>query len=189
MASGDNRVSIVKDDVGKVFASLRELLGKQVLIGVPEDKQHAGTSITNATIAYVMEFGSPAQNIPARAFLVPGVEKARANALNQIRKAADAALSQDPKAAMQHLAYAGMVGAESVRQEILTGDFAPLSPATIRARARARGDKTRRENEIGYLNMVASGIDPGAAQSEAGIRPLINTGELFRSITYVVREV
>jgi hypothetical protein len=173
-----------------VFASLRDLLGKQVLVGIPEDRARTGSAgITNASIAYIMEFGSPLQNIPARAFLVPGVQKARDKALRQIKQAATSALNQDPKGMAQALNRAGIIGSESVRTEILNGDYPPLRPATIAARARGRGDRTRRENEIGYLTMVRGGVEPGAAQSEAGIRPLINTGEMFRSITYVVRTV
>lgn len=185
------RVTVVKDDVDKVFASIRELLGKQVLIGIPEDKaaRTDDEAMNNAAIAYVMEFGSPAQNIPARAFLIPGVEKARTPALRQLRLAAKYALDGNTAKSDAALSSAGVVGSESVRNEIINGDFAPLSPATIAKRYKQRGDKTRRQSEIDYLKFVAQGVQPDAAQAEVGIRPLFNTGEMFRSITYVVQKV
>ena len=190
MASS-SRVAIVRDNVGPVFAALRELLNKQVLVGIPEDKttRSDDDAITNASIAYIHEFGSPAANIPARPFLIPGVQKAQAAAVNQLKKAATYALNGEAGKSDGAMKSAGVVGSESVRNEIINGNFAPLSPRTIAARASHRGDSTRRQSETDYLRFVASGVEPGAAQAEVGIKPLINTGEMLRSITFVVRTI
>jgi hypothetical protein len=45
-----------------------------------------------------------------------------------------------------------------------------------------------RANEKEYLKQVDAGIDPGTAQSAAGIVALVNTGSLRNSVTHVIRE-
>lgn len=186
----DPRVTVVKDTTKKVFTSLAELIGKQVLVGIPESKAERkdDAGANNALIGYVMEFGSPAQNIPARPHLIPGVEKAEKAALVQLRHAASSALDGESKKADQYLNAAGIVAANEVRGEINSNIPPPLSPKTIRARRRARGTKSMRESEQVYLELVAQGVDPGPAQSETGIVALVNTGQYRNAITYVVEK-
>jgi hypothetical protein len=185
------RLTVKQDNVKKVFQSIRDLVGQQVLIGIPDDNagRKDGDPANNALIGYVMEFGSPAQNIPARAFLIPGVEKAETPALYQLRQAAKAALDGDKQKMEQKLNAAGIVGANSARYEINNGDFAPLSPQTILNRNRARGTKSHRKNELQYLALYSSGMSAIDAESIAGIKPLINTAQLRNSITYVLRKL
>lgn len=181
------RVEVVLDNVSAAFDNIATLIGKQVLIGIPETNAgRQGETINNATLGYIHEFGSPAANIPARPFLIPGVEKAREPALRQLRKAVKAALDGDHKKSDQALNGAGIIGANEVRGEINNGNFVPLKPSTVAGRARSRGAKTRRENEQVYLDLISKGVNPGAAQTETDIRPLINTGQLRNSITYVI---
>jgi hypothetical protein len=185
-----NRVSVVKDNVKQVFASINELVGKQVLVGIPdtgaERKDDEGAN--NAVIGYTMEFGSPSQNIPARAHLIPGVQKAEPQALRQMRAAASATMDGDSKKADQFLNAAGMIASNEVRGMINDNIPPALSPNTIRNRHRQRGTKSMRESEQVYLNLVSKGVTPEAAQGETGIIALLNTGEYRNSITYVVRK-
>lgn len=182
------RVEITLDNVSKVFASINELVNAKVLIGIPESNNHREDDpINNATIGYIQEFGSPATNIPARPFLVPGVQKAESAALVQLRKAADASLDGKPKVADQALNDAGIVGMNAARREIGSNIPPPLAPATIRARKYARGTKSRRASEDQYLDAIASGTPPADAQAQAGIISLVNTGQLRNAITYVVK--
>jgi hypothetical protein len=183
-------VTVVKDDVSKVFKSIQELIGKQVLVGIPDSGQNHRDEgpVNNATIGYVMEFGSPLHNVPARAFLIPGVETAKPAALRQLRQAAEAALKGDKPGVAQGLNRAGIVASNEVKHRINSNIPPPLSPNTIRNRHRGRETK-RRESEQVYLDLVGKGVSPGAAQSEVGIVALVNTGQLRNSITYVVRDV
>jgi hypothetical protein len=59
---------------------------------------------------------------------------------------------------------AGLIGQNHVKNQIVNGDFAQLKNSTIAARMR------RRKNR------------------QAGTKPLIDTGQLLNSVTYVVRE-
>ena len=184
------RLAIKKDDVAKVLKSIQELVGKDVLIGVPEkdDQRQDGSPMTNAALAYIHETGSPAANIPARPFLVPGVEEAEDRVTPQMKKAAQAALSGNSSGVETALNRAGLIAQSSVRNKINTGAFVPLSPDTIRNRKYSRGTNSRRAAEEAYLAAIKNGDSPEAAQSAAGIQPLINTGQLRNAIEYVIRK-
>jgi hypothetical protein len=185
-----SRVTVLCDEEDGVLKSLHALLGKTVIIGIPEnsERESNGDYIQNAMIAYFMEFGSPLHNVPARPFLIPGATKALPKMIPQMQIAATAATDCDIPAALKALNRAGAMGAQSVRTEMSSGAFVPLQPATVASRARARGEKRSRD-EIKYLALVAGGTPPGEAQAMAGIQPLINSGQLRDAITYSVRVV
>lgn len=188
-----SRVTITKDTVSEVVKGITDLVGKQVLIGIPDSTtsrdEEVGQEITNATLGYIHENGSPAANIPARRHLVPGVEKVEEKAVAKLKQAAQATMRGDAQKADQLLNDAGIIGMGGVKSEInWEGDFEPLKPATIRNRHRSRGTKSMRDNERQYLALVAGGMLPADAQSAAGIRPLVNSAQYRNSITYVVRK-
>ena len=182
---------MITDETDGVLKSLHTLLGQVLIIGIPENSERSvegGDDIQNAMIAYVMEFGSPLHNVPARPFLVPGTEKAVPKMLTQLEQAAISALEKDIPQAKEYLNRAGLVGVQSVRNEMDTAAYEPLKPATVAARARARGE-ARSDDEEKYLSAIAAGIPAGVAQSMAGIKPLNNTGELRDAVTFSVKVV
>ena len=189
-----NGTTVTKDNVDKVLKSIQDLVGRVVMVGVPSenadreesDREESGGP-NNAMIAYVQETGAPELGIPARPFLVPGVKEAQAEIATCLRGGAEALLSSDEGRATSALSAAGMTAVSSVRRVIQNGDFEALKPATIAARARARGTASRRKSEKKYLQMVSDGIAPDQAQDAAGIRPLVNTGQMRNSVTYVLR--
>lgn len=186
-----SRLSVKTDNVKAVLRSLQDLVGQQVLVGIPEStdsRDNDSGPVNNATLGYIHEFGSPAANIPARPFLIPGVESIEGRAAEQLKKAAQSAVAGDSKKATQYLNAAGSIGQSGARDKINSGPFVPLKPSTIRNRHRGRGTASMRQSEQDYLKMIASGMDPQSAQDAAGIKPLIDTGQLRNSITYVVRK-
>lgn len=190
-------VRIVRDDVAKTMRAIKRLVGLDVLVGVPSSKadRDDGEPINNAELAYIHTFGStiqiPAREqtvgrkngkfakakkatsttthtipahevvIPPRPFLVPGVQNAVPKTTPKLRKAAQLALRGDMPGAETELNKAGLVAQNEVRAVINAGVAPELAESTKRAR-RARG----RTGEV----------------------PLIDTGELRNSITYVVRK-
>jgi hypothetical protein len=188
-----SRVTITKDKVNAVVGSITKLVGKQVLVGIPEsnaarqDEQSAGSHPTNAMIGYVMETGSPARNVPARPWLVPGTRESQRDWMPHLRGAAGAALDGNPQKSDQELTAAGVVAESGVKRKIGSNIPPPLKPSTIRARKYARQTQSRRANEERYLEQVRSGVDPATAQSAAGIVSLVNTGQLRNAVTSVVR--
>lgn len=167
--------------MAKVLQSIVDLSKKTVLVGVPEAKaqREDGEPVNNAALAYIHEFGSPANNIPPRPFLIPGIESAKSKIAAQLAEAGKAALNKDNSAVDKRLNAAGLAAQNSAKTKINSGDFAPLSDSTVRARA-ARGRK-------GAIAELASRKAGNEANNE-NARPLIDSGQLRNSITYVIRK-
>ena len=175
-------VKVTVDNLAKVIASINALVKKEVLVGIPsgttERKEDEQTPVNNAQLGYIHEYGSPANNIPARPFLIPGVNKAKNKIESQLKTAAKAALNRDLKTIEKSLDNAGLSAQNSVRTEINSGDFQELALSTLKARAR-KG----RKGAQAEIDSRAEGNLP----SNENARPLIDTGQLRNSITYVVR--
>lgn len=181
---------VIRDRSKGILAALKKMTGEEVLVGIPETKtSRPSGEVTNAELGYIHEFGAPGANIPARPFLIPGVRKAKAAAAARLRTAALAALDGNADKAHRELVLAGIIAENSVKAVLTNGDFVPLQPGTVAARFRGRETASRRPSEERYMQLIRAGASPQAAQEAAGIRPLINTGALRRSITSVVRKV
>lgn len=153
-------VKVTKDGTKKLFQAVNALTKKAIYVGIAEgDNSRNDGPIGNATIGYISETGSPAQNIPARPWLTPGIEEGKDAIVKQLTRAAKLAL--DGKNFNQALHGAGLAGQSSAQNKITTGPFVPLSPKTISARKRRGRD---------------------------GEKPLIDTGEFRRSVSYVIRD-
>ena len=156
-------VTITKDRMADVLKSIQSLVKERTLVGIPAaNAERRDGPINNAAIGYINEFGSPANNIPARPFLIPGVEAAQPKVVKQLRRGADQALGGKLDAADKALHSAGIVAVNAVRAKISEGIPTPLKASTIAARAR---------------------------RGRTGTKPLIDTGQLRNSLTYVVRKV
>lgn len=167
------------DEVANVVERVRTLTGNTILIGIPSTTAgRTDTPIDNASIGYINEFGSPAQNIPARPFLRPGVQDAIPVVLPMLRKVAEGAFSKSRDKSIQAMHRIGITTASAVRRRVTTGPFTPLADATVAARAR-RG----RKGAIEEMKRRAAGKAAGTNLA----KPLIDTGALRRSITYVLR--
>jgi phage gpG-like protein len=130
---------------------------------VPSDKAERKDSNepSNAMLAYIHDNGSPAQNIPARPFMRPGIESAKGAIEAVMKLGAKKALDGDETAVVVSLHQAGLIAQRSIRARINEGIDPPLAESTLRARAR-KGAK--------------------------GTKPLIRTGQLRNSINYVIVE-
>lgn len=144
----------------------------EVLVGIPATKtERRDHGITNAALGYIHETGAPEVNIPPRPFLIPGIREAKDRITVHLAHAARLTLEGDADGAEKAMHRAGIVAASAVKNKITVGPFVPLKPSTIRRRRiRSAGSKYRRK-----------------ATGPADVRPLIDTGQLRNSITYVVR--
>lgn len=152
------------DRLDEVLKSISGLVQKEVLVGVPDStagRKDEGEPLSNAEIGYIMENGSPANNIPARPHLVPGVQDARPKFEPQLQKGVEAALDGDLEKVDRSLNRAGLVAQNSVRAKINSNIPPKLADSTLAARRR-RG--VTRENT------------------------LVDTGQYRNAITYVVRK-
>lgn len=179
---------ILKDDVDRLFANVEKLARARVLVGIPgdADDRQDQSEPPNHVLGYIHEFGQPENNIPARPFLFPGVREAQDRIVAALRRGAKLALKldQDGNAvAYQTMTIAGEITASAVRRKIVDGPFIPLRPRTIAERARKRiaidweGMRAWRKANPGQspdlLNFVSD-------------KPLIATGAMRQSVTYVV---
>ncbi len=180
------------DKVTELLRRVTELTGNDVLVGVPADKSGRKQGpVSNAALAYIHEFGSPARHIPARPFLYPGIRKARPEIIATMKQGAKDVLHG--KQAMTVLNKVGMLARNSVVREITdpAPPFVPLAASTIRARLRRTAAGRRKLRQIKKRGVAvtqwAQEIDPKTG--DVNIHPLIDTGQLRASITYVVRQV
>ncbi len=157
-------VNVTRDNTAQLAKALRELVQQQVLVGIPaEQAPREGEGINNAELGYIHEFGAPEANIPARPFLVPGVESAKDEIAKRYKAGAKAVLEGRTTAEQVHHGV-GIVAVNAVKEKITDGPFAPLKPATVAARKRKHKGRT-----------------------DDNPTPLVDTGQLKASINYVVR--
>ena len=128
-------VTVTRDRVPEVMDAIEELTRRWVLIGVSKKTNAREDGPTgNAEIGMVNEFGSPAQNIPPRPHLVPGVRAALPDAGKILRAAARKALRGDMSEIEKGFRESGALCVSRVRGEIIGGLDKPLSPSTIEQR-------------------------------------------------------
>lgn len=202
MISADTDVQVTevdKGDLKTVIDALLKLSENELLVGIPEERsarEHAkeNDDITNAQLAYIhtngvrgaqmreetdaavesgtpyplalqayiKEHGSPAYRVPPRPFLEPGIEKH----LDMVESGMKAALLDvlnggDGRAQRKRLGDAMAGKVRAYFQE--DNGWPPLSPKTIARRKKG----------------------PDGTPSDL---PLVDSGALRRSITYVIRK-
>ena len=196
MPDGGIGVRKTIDNVDKIRERMATLTKSDVLVGIPAEKaSRPGTPINNAALAYIHEFGSPAQNIPARPFLFPGVRAIQPQAIALFKQGGRDVL-QGATSPSVVLNKVGLLARNSVVNAITdpVPPFVPLKPATIRARLRKTAAGRRKLRGLKKIKDAASWdqAQSNAALSmwaEAGnIHPLIDTGQLRAAISYVVRD-
>lgn len=221
-------ITVLKDETETVLRNISALTGRRVLVGIPESTAERGdTKINNAMLGYIHEFGSPARNIPARPFLLPGVRSIKDKAAIILKVAAlkafdlpgtkgirghhinvvsgsrthtsaitqltmDLIKAQSPKVlsyAEQALNAVGILASQAVHKKILSGIPPGLQESTLRARAR------RQEKSVNGVVIAKGAIaelayrasHPKAGLSMVATTPLVDSGKLLASVTYVIR--
>ena len=166
----------------EVEAAIKKLASAQVLVGIPQSTSNrTDGQATNSLLGYVHEHGEPSLNIPARPFLRPGIRDQQPAIVNYLRQAAKAATDGDEVRMLSALRAAGESGVKGATNKIQVGPFTPLSPRTIAARLRkTQAGRTR-------LRRMRAAGENVAAWGAANLKPLIDTGQLRRAITYVLR--
>lgn len=163
--------------------ALADMMAKEVVAGFPEGEEKERTDadgnptpITNAALGYIHNTGSPEANIPARPFMVEGIENVREKITDRMFDIGTAALDGDGQRVDMGLHAAGLEAKLGIQNKIVDGPFEPLSNSTLKARGGqgAKDELTRR----------AAGEDPGVDLA----RPLNLTGQMRNAVNYAVRE-
>jgi hypothetical protein len=182
-------MDVTADNLREFEAALREMQAQAVMAGFPADKNEERedengnpTPITNAALGYIHDKGMPEQNIPARPFMVPGIESVEGKIVDGMERIGVAALDGDTQEVEAGFMAVGLTAQNGIRRKIIDGPFAPLADSTLVARARMGGR---------IAKAAQAEIDSRAAGNEAGVdnaRPLNLTGQMRNAVTYVIRK-
>ena len=165
--------------------NLERAVRTEVLVGIPRaTAMREGDTISNAELAYINEHGDPSKRIPPRPFMEPGLARCR----DKVRDVMAAGVQRLARFGSLRASarLVGIICQASIRGVFTDNNWKPLSPLTIMARAQRTvskrkgfGEKSDRQQQ----SMLAKEL-----ARRANDRPLIDTGALRQSITYVVTE-
>jgi hypothetical protein len=198
MLNGFTDVTITKDLTGDIMKSLNDLAKKTACIGVPDSTEHPDSKITNAQLVYVHtngvrdnkmikemqhdlidkpyseahelyvhEHGSPLWKVPPRPILEPAMEANKEPIAELMKDAAIVALEgRDINPSLNEIGLQG--------QNIARGWFTD----------------SRNDWEPNADSTINGWMSPWGKffKGKGSNQPLINTGELRKSITYVIKD-
>lgn len=167
------------------------LTRQEVLVGIPADESaRDGEPVSNAVIGYVQEHGSPAQNIPARPFLRPGIGAVQPEVATLLGEAAGDGLRGNPAGVTANLTKIGLLAVNAVRARFASNDWPALAPETLAARWRQENQEKVRQ-KAGDNAVPEKSKAPRRKKGESGkpkrTNPLVFWGQLRNAITYVIR--
>lgn len=152
------------DKIGKVAKAMNFMMENEVYVGISDETttREKGEPVTNAELLFIHTNGSPVNNIPARPVLEPAIKDDKERLSKMMESAFLTAEKGDTEGALRKLKLAGMRAQNVCRAWFVNpkNGWPPNSPG-VAARKRAKGS-----------------TNP---------KPLIDTGELRKSITYFIR--
>lgn len=156
-------VKCVSDEYKKLVEAMRFTKDNYILVGISqkETTRKKSDDVTNAELLFIHTNGSPINHVPARPVIEPALEDDRIKLSNMLKKSAQLAMDGDKEGAYKQLELAGMKAQNDARGWFVNpkNGWPPNSPS-VEAEKRRKGS-----------------TDP---------KPLIDTGELRKSITYVM---
>lgn len=159
-------VEVTFDAMNKMLEGLDLIRNSGVYVGIPESNAarknaEEDNTVTNAQLLYIHTNGSRVNHIPARPVIEPAIRKDKDRLTKMLEKAAVLALSGDKSGFEQQMGLIGMRG-QKVSRDYFSDPENGWPPNSPSVQARKRRKKS---------------TDP---------KPLVDTGELKKSITYVV---
>jgi len=190
MIGGNVNVSVSQDRTKLFLEALKTLSSIDVLVGVPEEESsREGGKVTNAELAFIHTNGSPLNKIPPRPFVEPAIEDSENQEMIsvELRKAAESALDGNTDAMSRSLVRAGMQGQNAVRDWFTNpkNNWAPNSPNTVLTKLRKTNSSIAKD-AVRYVD--GGGKLEDITGLEGMTRPMIDTDELRKAVTYVIRE-
>lgn len=181
-------------------AVLKQMDKISVYVGIPADaperklprkkgdsEEKTDTQTTNAQLLAIHTNGSPLTGLPARPVLQPAIEdpdnKKRINAL--MFDAALKGFKGDKAGFKSRMEKVGILAQNVARQWFVNpkNNWAPNKPSTIRRKLSRSKSRSAQEALEEFYRRLETG------ESMEGLdRPLIDTGQLRKSITYVLKE-
>lgn len=157
MVTGEVKMN-VGGGVTLPFDRLKKVMEREILIGIPMQKSmRKGDVINNASLLFIHTNGSPARGIPPRPVIEPALEYNKDRIAAQLRNMLRAAASGDEAKVKMYQQRVGLAGQNAAR---------------------------------GWFTNPANHWAPNSPLTIAlkgSSRPLIDTGNLRKSIIYVLR--
>lgn len=186
MARLPKNLTITIDKLDRVKTQVADLAKQRVMVGIPQEKtdrqpdeNETHTPITNAAIGYIAEHGAPEVSIPARPWLKPPIKANSDKIAMMLKSVAKKALDGDKNQIAQGLTTTGTYVVRLITQGIRAGIAPPLAASTLKKRARRGRKGAARE-----LKRRAQGLAP----SMDNAKPLIDTSQFLRNISFVLRK-
>ena len=184
-----SNVKVLANNLDELHVMLHMLGSRELLVGFPEttterkpeDGAGLGVAkdITNAALGYIHDTGMPEQNIPARPFMLPGMNNAIPEVIVRLEAVAKRILRKANKDDVEKgFMRVGVAVQFAIRAKINEGIPPPLADATLEERAR-KGRKGAKEE----LANRALGLAPSTQLA----KPLIDTGQLRNAVNFVIR--
>ena len=129
------RVKVFLDDrkLRKLEKKLSGLVAKRVKVGIVEGAGNHSSGISMAELAAVHQFGSPANNIPARDFLRAPLESAKAEQIRVTTMVAKAIIHTGMPIE-KGLDVIGIWGEATIKAAMRAGDIKPSNAPSTTAR-------------------------------------------------------
>lgn len=176
-------VSLTKSGKGISFinAAIGHLKNAKIYVGIPEAKTSRPGKITNAALMYIHTNGSSVMNIPKRPVIEPSIEADKKKLEAILGKAASAELDGNSSETEKLLNLAGRRAANNAKRWFTSPEngWPRNKSATIR---RKLGALKGKQSEAALTILEKAGEDGDVSSIDT---PLIDTGALRRSITYV----
>jgi hypothetical protein len=142
--------------------ALERIRNSDVLVGIPAQKtQRKSDAVNNASLLFLLSKGSALNNQPPRPILEPAIEANKQIITPHLEAAARAVLEENPQGAERELKMAGTIASNAAKLRFSKEFLAPNAPSTI-----------RRKSKKGKVSDT----------------PGVDSGQLRRAVTYVVRE-
>ena len=156
-----------KDRTSQVISRVKGLRDIGLYVGVFEGPRRIGSNLTNAELANILENGTDDGRLPARPFIIPGLQESRIRWISHIKASGEAALDGKRRVAQNQLHKAGQAAVDGIQNKMIEGPFTPLSEKYVK-RSKWR-----------------SGTRPQGGRRVGGA--LLDTGQLFNAIEYRIR--
>lgn len=166
MFQGFTSTSVGEDRTKQIKEAFEKLKVMDVLVGIPQknnSRDDPKEPITNAELLFVHTKGSPLRRIPARPVIEPAIENDQEVISDMLKEVIIYVLDGNYEEAYKALEMAGLEGQNAAQDwfDNPSNGWPPNSPRTAEIK-KAKGS-----------------TDP---------RPLIDTNEMRKAITYVVRK-
>lgn len=174
--------------IANVQKALAQLARTDVLVGIPQERaSRPGQPVNNAELLYIHTHGSPIRHIPPRAVIEPAINAPGNKEVitRELGDAAAAALDQKPAECIKFLRRAGLAGSNASKAWFTDSrnGWPPNARSTVLAKLRRLKGKAHEDAMTRIADMDYIGTIPDVNTV------LVDTGDMRRAITFVVRQV